>query len=740
MAIFRDDFNGGSAFSGPRTAQGSANAGWVWSVLYGTASGLSNSSFTLRFLGSNGGGLTTVATTPSVGSDDQFAQARIPNERTSTDAPILLVRASGASSAASAAYGLRKLTQTNPSTSTPQTTVELLKIVNDAVTVILTMTEPNTCTADMWKISAVGSTISAHRNGRLIGSVTDATIASGSPGIMRRGSAAYTEALDEFTGGSVANPTPPSSLLSQRVTVCIPGSKIPATLPGFHVLLTDFIPGLAGELLSASTGCQSNGGDIRLSSDAAGLNELPIDVVYLDKTAGKFQIWTTLDLTADTDALIYVWWRPIGAAMTAYNLAAPYGGYEVWFGEREVLLPNLTNSMPVSRCPFGSLTYYTGSNVSHFVFNTSGHYGPAVSNVVDSLLESSHGNSMLLRMHRISVLGKQTNTAANDTTTTRSMMSHGQRINVGSNRDNLGFAASASAGVPSTSMYAQLRTGSTGYSSTAPLAASDSSNWQWLTADVSRGGSGRLARGWENADATPSFSIAGGASGSATSMEGPSFVYFGDADPAGGRVAAVIQFAIAGPARPDHHYATEYAMLIDQASWGYAEIIARGDSTIDLTTASGAGSTGPNGVGDSVITLVTVAGAGATGPDGDGDSPIAFATVTGEAFHTPFVGWGDSPIVFETLSGEGTHAHLGGAGDSTIILTTVIGSGSHGPTAWGDSDIAFATVTGEGNTAAGDGSSDILLETVIGTGVHATAIKYQIVSMVDGDYRRSLLS
>lgn len=78
---------------------------------------------------------------------------------------------------------------------------------------------------------------------------------------------------------------------------------------------------------------QPNGGDIRVTSDAAGTTLLPLEIVYWktdDDTANaKGEAWVRVDLTASTDKDIYIWWDAPG------NVQQPSpwldeGAYQVW--------------------------------------------------------------------------------------------------------------------------------------------------------------------------------------------------------------------------------------------------------------------------------------------------------------------------------------------------------------------------------------------------------------------------
>lgn len=78
---------------------------------------------------------------------------------------------------------------------------------------------------------------------------------------------------------------------------------------------------------------QSNGGDIRVTSDAEGTTLLPLEIVYWktdNNTANaRGDAWVRVSLTASTDKDIYIWWDAPGNVQQP----SPYldeGAYQVW--------------------------------------------------------------------------------------------------------------------------------------------------------------------------------------------------------------------------------------------------------------------------------------------------------------------------------------------------------------------------------------------------------------------------
>lgn len=86
-------------------------------------------------------------------------------------------------------------------------------------------------------------------------------------------------------------------------------STVPAQIAGnetgFVSLITDGSLGAQATNIFANT--DNGGGDVRLSSDAAGTIQLPVDVVSWDTTLETCQVWTKRDVDATTAVDVYVW-------------------------------------------------------------------------------------------------------------------------------------------------------------------------------------------------------------------------------------------------------------------------------------------------------------------------------------------------------------------------------------------------------------------------------------------------
>jgi len=75
-------------------------------------------------------------------------------------------------------------------------------------------------------------------------------------------------------------------------------------------------------------GARSDGGDVRISSDRYGLNQLPVDIVSWDREAGTCLLWFKATVTAGEDYDFWVWFGD-------HNAARPldiddYGQFNVW--------------------------------------------------------------------------------------------------------------------------------------------------------------------------------------------------------------------------------------------------------------------------------------------------------------------------------------------------------------------------------------------------------------------------
>lgn len=178
-------------------------------------------------------------------NNDQYSQVRIAGGLSNAvQYAQIAVRSSGTSESTYKGYAF--YTDGVPGTMHS----EVAKVVNGNWTALRAFS--NTFAAgDVIKISAVGTTITIYKNGVALGSVTDATLTSGSPGVGVYGS---TVTIDDWEGGSLTSAPAPVATVS--VSPASPSITVGAT-----------------QLLSATTKDASNnvltGRTVTWSSDNA---------------------------------------------------------------------------------------------------------------------------------------------------------------------------------------------------------------------------------------------------------------------------------------------------------------------------------------------------------------------------------------------------------------------------------------------------------------------------------------
>ena len=135
------------------------------------------------------GALSSAYWSASTFSSDQFAQASLPNSSGTQYGPGIAVRLSG-----SKGYFLWYGNSSN--------TVSLWRMDSSSSETLLKQSASLTVSpsSDVWKIQAVGSTISGYQNGKLVVQATDTNITSGSPGVWLYYSS---NQIDNWSGGDV---------------------------------------------------------------------------------------------------------------------------------------------------------------------------------------------------------------------------------------------------------------------------------------------------------------------------------------------------------------------------------------------------------------------------------------------------------------------------------------------------------------------------------------------------------
>ena len=108
---------------------------------------------------------------------------------------------------------------------------------------------------------------------------------------------------------------------SQKIT--IDNTKVGATLTGFRMLVTE-------DHLHADVfvNAQANGGDLRFSSDAEGVTQLPCEIISFDST--ETQIWVKVpSVSGSVDTDVYIWYGT-EESNTQHAIGAIYGRNAVW--------------------------------------------------------------------------------------------------------------------------------------------------------------------------------------------------------------------------------------------------------------------------------------------------------------------------------------------------------------------------------------------------------------------------
>ena len=174
----------GSASDNFDRADGALGSNWTTVSGTGAPKIVSN---TLRV--GTAGALSSAYWSASTFSSDQFAQASLPNSSGTQYGPGIAVRLSG-----SKGYFLWYGNSSN--------TVSLWRMDSSSSWTLLKQSASLTVSpsSDVWKIQAVGSTISGYQNGKLVVQATDANIKSGSPGVWLYYSS---NQIDNWSGGDV---------------------------------------------------------------------------------------------------------------------------------------------------------------------------------------------------------------------------------------------------------------------------------------------------------------------------------------------------------------------------------------------------------------------------------------------------------------------------------------------------------------------------------------------------------
>jgi hypothetical protein len=188
---------------------------------------------------------------------------------------------------------------------------------------------------------------------------------------------------------------------SKKCKLTIDHTKVTGDLANFPVLLT--VANLPSAMFDADGPYPAinGGGDIRFSSDIAGVTQLPCEVCQFvtDNTPanGLAEIWVKLtSVSSSVDSAFYIWWRSPGQTQPARNNA--YGLENVWDSSFRGVW-HLSEAWIADADNFKDST----ANVKHgtrlkaygtTTVSTAGKWGGKCINFQGSELFSSNGNTI----------------------------------------------------------------------------------------------------------------------------------------------------------------------------------------------------------------------------------------------------------------------------------------------------------------------------------------------------------
>lgn len=111
--------------------------------------------------------------------------------------------------------------------------------------------------------------------------------------------------------------------------------QVTANQTDFPVLITNDSGCLPSEMVTSGGGnaAQSDGGDIRFSSDSLGATQLPCEVAMWSQNAtaslAKAELWVKVSISSSVDTTIYVWYNA-GGGQTQPAASSTYGSQNVW--------------------------------------------------------------------------------------------------------------------------------------------------------------------------------------------------------------------------------------------------------------------------------------------------------------------------------------------------------------------------------------------------------------------------
>lgn len=163
-------------------------------------------------------------------------------------------------------------------------------------------------TGDVMKISVVGTTITCYKNGVALGTVTDASLSSGSPGVGVYGN---TVTVDDWEGGSLV--TAPPAVATVTVT---PSSASMGV--GSMRQLTALTKDASGNALTGRTVVWSSSNPVAATVDAnGGVTAISIDTATVTATSEGKKGTSAITVTAPVVAVATVTVTPASASVVA---------------------------------------------------------------------------------------------------------------------------------------------------------------------------------------------------------------------------------------------------------------------------------------------------------------------------------------------------------------------------------------------------------------------------------------
>lgn len=122
---------------------------------------------------------------------------------------------------------------------------------------------------------------------------------------------------------------------TRRCPLVIQHGQVPANQTSFPVLITNASGCLPAEMVTllGPNSAQTDGGDIRFSSDLAGTTQLACEIVVwtqnVTSSAAVAEIWVPVSVLTGSDVTIYVWYNA-GGGLSQPAASSTFGSQHVW--------------------------------------------------------------------------------------------------------------------------------------------------------------------------------------------------------------------------------------------------------------------------------------------------------------------------------------------------------------------------------------------------------------------------